>query len=47
MDGLRSSVADPNSNPDPSDPFVLGFPYPEQLVRDKDPDPDPSVRVMN
>ncbi len=49
MDGLRSSVADPdpNSNPDPSDPFVLGLLYPEQLVRGKDPDPDPSVRVMN
>jgi hypothetical protein len=33
----KSSVADPNQDPDPSDPYGLGL-----LNSDPNPDPDPS-----
>jgi hypothetical protein len=48
-----SSVADPNPDPDPSDPHVLGLlnPDPVPLVRgmdpDQAPDPDPSIIMQN
>jgi hypothetical protein len=40
---VKSSVADP----DPSDPYVLGFLDPDLLVRDTDPDTDPSIIKQN
>ncbi len=47
-----SSVPDPDLNPDPPDPHMLGLPDPDPLVRgmdpdphlDPNPDPDPLVR---
>ncbi len=41
-----SSVADPDSNPDPWDPFVLGLLDPDPLVRGMDPDPDPDPAII-
>jgi hypothetical protein len=39
----KPSVADPDPNPDPSDPYVLGLLDPDPLVRGMDPDLDPSI----
>jgi hypothetical protein len=39
---LKSSVADPDPNPDPSVPF-LGLLDPDTLVRGMDPDPSPDL----
>jgi hypothetical protein len=43
----ETSVADPDPNPDPPDPHVLGLLDPNPLVRGMDPDPntalDPSI----
>jgi hypothetical protein len=42
---LFCSVAEPDPNPDPPDPHVLGllYPDPDLLDRGMDPDPDPAL----
>jgi hypothetical protein len=42
---LLISVAEPDPNPDPPDPHVLGLPdpNPDPLVRGMAPDPDPAL----
>jgi hypothetical protein len=44
---MKSSVADPDPNPDPPDPHVLDLLDSDPLVRvmdpDSDPAPDPSI----
>ncbi len=37
---MESSPADPDPNPDPLEPYVLGLLDPDPLVRGTDPDPD-------
>ncbi len=41
---VLTSIADPDTNPDPSDPYIFGptvlDPDPDPLVRGMDPDPD-------
>ncbi len=44
---VYGSVADPDPNPDPSDPYVLGLLDPDPLVRGMDLDPDPHQNVMD
>ncbi len=38
---LKSSVADPDPNPGPSEPYVLGLLDLDTLAKGTDPDPDP------
>ncbi len=44
MDQLWVSVGDPDPNPDPSDPYVLGLLDPDPFVRGMDPDQAKIVR---
>jgi hypothetical protein len=48
FDSLRSSVADPDLNPDPRDPYVFGPPGSGSglFVTGMDPDPDPSIIIQ-
>jgi hypothetical protein len=43
---VRTSVVDPDPEPDPQDPHVLGLLDPDPLVRGTDPDPTPDPYLV-